>query len=59
MFEIVAAVTDVAILGWLVFTWFHEGSHKKCKVMVACPRCGEGIEQPCQADHRNLKDSAK
>jgi hypothetical protein len=27
--EYVVAVVDVAILGWLVFTWFYEGHHRR------------------------------
>lgn len=50
---IICAVSDVAILGWLIGTWFYEGHHKKCRVSVTCPHCGETSDQPCLTDHRN------
>lgn len=54
---IICAVSDVAILGWLIGTWFYEGHHKRCKVdmLVTCKSCGNEIqvEADCAADHRN------
>jgi hypothetical protein len=34
-----AVALDAAILLWLVFTWFYEGHHKRCKVEAICPVC--------------------
>lgn len=54
---LLAAVTDVAILGWLVGTWFYEGNHKQCKVDVdvTCKHCGRHVETEtdCAADRRS------
>lgn len=53
MIETFICTIDVLILAWLVGTWFYEGHHKRCKVTVECPHCGETSEQPCLTDHRN------
>lgn len=47
-----ALVVDVLILAWLVFTWFFEGHHKRCRVEVVCPNCGGTASAGCAADPR-------
>lgn len=53
MIEKLTLTADILIFAWLVGTWFYEGHHKKCKVTVTCPHCGEESEQACLADHRH------
>lgn len=50
-----AELLDGAILGWLVFTWFYEGHHKRCEVVVTCSVCGTTEDHKCDADPRNRK----
>lgn len=42
-------ISDVAILLWLMGTWFYEGHHRKCKVDVYCAKCHDRAEHDCQA----------
>jgi hypothetical protein len=49
---VAAVVIDAAIFGWLVFTWFFEGHHKRCRVEVVCPNCGTTASEGCAADRR-------
>ncbi len=44
-----AVCIDFAILGWLVFCWFYEGHHRRCKVDVLCPKCKGMHEENCTA----------
>lgn len=39
-----AEVFDAAILIWLIGTWFWEGHHKKCTVLVECAQCKRSSE---------------
>lgn len=52
MIEILMLIADALILFWLIGTWFFEGHHKKCQVIIDCPHCGKSSEQKCLADHR-------
>lgn len=45
-------ILDAAILVWLVGTWFYEGHHRRCTVIVTCPKCGEKTDAPCGAGKR-------
>jgi hypothetical protein len=38
-----AELLDVAILCWLVGTWFYEGHHRRCSVLVRCDKCGNEV----------------
>jgi len=44
-----SAWLDAAILFWLIGTWFYEGHHRRCKVEVVCPKCGENHNECCKA----------
>ncbi len=45
----IAEFLDAAILVWLIFTWFFEGHHRRCKVEVICKACGAASEHNCEA----------
>lgn len=49
MIEATTCLLDLLILAWLIGTWFYEGHHRRCKVEVVCPRCGQDHDQECQA----------
>jgi len=51
-----ALVVDVMILAWLVFTWFYEGHHRRCKVEVTCPSCGDSCEVGCHAGNGHERE---
>lgn len=40
---------DVAILAWLIGTWFYEGHHRRCRVEVECKSCGAKADHDCSA----------
>jgi hypothetical protein len=42
-------LADGLILAWLVGTWFYEGHHRRCTVIVRCPKCGEQTSTPCSS----------
>lgn len=42
-----SVVLDALILAWLVGTWFYEGHHRRCTVVVRCPDCGKGRDHDC------------
>jgi hypothetical protein len=52
---IVGVAADVFIAGWLVFTFFWEGHHKRCRVELVCPNCGTASSAGCAADRRAEK----
>lgn len=47
MIEIATVVLDALILGWLIGTWFYEGHHRRCSVVVICKACGSTSAMPC------------
>lgn len=53
MIEVLQLSADVAIIAWLVFTWFFEGHHKRCKVdiEVTCKHCARDIEVEADCVH--------
>jgi hypothetical protein len=47
-----AEILDAAILVWLIGTWFYEGHHRRCTVVLTCAKCGEVSDACCHAgDH--------
>jgi len=40
-------ILDFLILAWLVGTWFYEGHHRRCTVIVTCDKCGCDSSAPC------------
>jgi hypothetical protein len=51
MMEYIVAGLDLAILLWLVSTWFYEGHHRRCTVITRCPKCGaEGTTRCASGD---------
>jgi len=48
-----AEIIDTGILAFLLFDWFWQGHHKKCKVEVECPKCKEKHEQCCTSQSKN------
>lgn len=53
--EVVTAVLDFLILGWLVGTWFYEGHHRRCTVVSVCPTCGGEAAAECKTHERKSK----
>lgn len=43
-----AEVLDALILAWLIGTWFFEGNHKRCKVIVSCEHGGKEVAHDCE-----------
>jgi hypothetical protein len=43
-----AEVLDALILIWLIGTWFYEGHHRRCTVIVKCTHCGKESDHVCQ-----------
>lgn len=50
-----AEVLDGLILVWLVGTWFYEGHHRRCAVVVVCGKCGAENEHTCAAGEVDSK----
>lgn len=46
---VAGVVLDALILAWLIGTWFYEGHHRRCAVVVRCPKCGEETAAPCDS----------
>ncbi len=44
-----AEILDALILLWLIGTWFYEGHHRRCTVIVKCPKCGEESGDKCHS----------
>jgi hypothetical protein len=40
-------ILDFLILAWLIGTWFYEGHHRRCTVLIKCPFCGDKGDVPC------------
>ncbi len=55
MTETLALAADVAILLWLIGTWFYEGNHRRCKVTVVCSHCGKKTDTECVAHRSALR----
>lgn len=54
--ELATFLADIAILGWLVVTWFYEGHHRRCEVAVTCPHCGQDSSAACLSDRRHQRE---
>lgn len=59
MIEKLTLAADIAILAWLVGTWFYEGHHKKCEVTLICPHCGNESDAACEAVRREREGRAR
>lgn len=42
-----AEILDFLILIWLIGTWFYEGHHRRCSVIVRCEQCEKETSVPC------------
>lgn len=45
----IAELLDAAILVWLIGTWFYEGHHRRCTVVVTCRLCKAKSTKKCKA----------